>query len=204
MLKDGVFSAEELPAQYRLLEASSTRMQRLIESLLFAGQLQNQQIKLAFEPVNPASIVHTVTNELKPMAADYHRTLNLNITQELQPVAGNRLAMRHGLYNLLDVVIRSSQSEVIDILVHHQQAAVMVTIRDDSDRLPAKTLKSLIKRLGNTAQPIKQIPGSAGLGLYVASVLAGFMDGQLSLQTTHGKRIVSLSLPVSDQTSLFV
>lgn len=204
MLREGVFKAEELPAQFAQLEISSQRMQRLIESLLFAGQLQNQQLTLEMEPINPASVVHDIATELRPMALNYHRSLNLSITQELQPVATNREALNYGLYNLLDVVIRSSRSEVIDVLVHHQLDEVMVTIRDDSDRLPANVLKTILTRLGSSSQPIKQIPGSAGLGLYVASVLTDFMGGDLQMQTSHGKRVVSLSLPLSKQTSLAV
>jgi K+-sensing histidine kinase KdpD len=179
-------------------------MQRLIESLLFAGQLQNNQMQLIMEPLNPASIVHSVANELKPIATNYHLNLNLNITQELQPVSSNRQALNHSLYNLLDVVIRSSHSEVIDVLVHHQIDDVMVTIRDDGERLPLNALNTVIKRLGRTSQPIKQIPGSAGLGLYVASVLSDSIGSNLQMQTSHGKRIISMSLPLSKQMSLSI
>jgi signal transduction histidine kinase len=42
------------------LEMSSRRMLHIIDSLLFAGQIETKQTMLKLEPTNVASVVHTV------------------------------------------------------------------------------------------------------------------------------------------------
>lgn len=201
MLRDGTIKPDETETQYENLAVSTERMQYLIESILLASKIESNQVELELNSINPSSVVHEVLTELKPLAKSYKVKLNVHFSQSLNLISTNNQALKYGLINLMDVAIRSTRSKQIDVLVHNQNDQVMVTIRDDSDKLPANTLNSLLRRIGKSAQPLKQLPINASLGLYIASILAGHTNSDIHFHSERGKRHISLNLPTSKQLS---
>ncbi len=202
LLVEGEFSGSEASEQYRHLDLISRRMIQIIDSILYAGQVETNQMILHLEPTNISSVVYQVSQELKAIAAKYRKSLNLTVTSELLPAAVDRVALRHSLYGLIDLLIRSSDSSVIELLIHHQSDSVMVTLRDDGPGFSMKQVKLAFIRLGKSMQPIKQLPDSSGLALFVAYSLANAMNGELQVKQISEHRIVSLKLPLSKQMEL--
>lgn len=202
MLADGDFTEDERIEQYRQLEFNSRRMLRIIDSVLYAGQIETNQMMLNLQPTNVASVVHAVTQDLRQLARKYGKRLNLRITQELAPAAVDPIALRHSIYGLIDMLIRSSDSETIDLLIHHQASSVMITLRDEGPAFSMKQIKNAFKRLGKSAQPMKQIPNTTGMAFYVAFSLARAMNGDLFIKQAGDSRILSIKLPLSTQMEL--
>jgi K+-sensing histidine kinase KdpD len=202
LLKDEDFSVEERNEQYEQLELSSRRMLQIIDSVLFAGQIETQQTSLNLEPTNVAAIVHSVIVECRELAFRYNKEVSLRISQEVAPAAVDPTALRHSLYGLLDMLIRSAESDRVTILVHHQSDSIMITMRDNGPAISMKQIQSAFRHLGKAARPVKQLPSTTGMAFYVAYSLSRAMGGDLSITQSGEQRRLSIKMPLSQQLEL--
>lgn len=202
LLKDGDFSEDARLAQYAQLEMSSRRMIQIIDSVLFAGQVETHQTSLNLEPTNVASVVHTVMNDCRELAIKYDKQMTMRITQELSPAAVDPTALRYSLFGLIDMLIRSSESTEILLLIHHQADSVMITLKDNGPAISLKQIQSAFKRLGKATRPVKQLPNTTGMAFYVAFSLSRAMGGDLAINQSGEERRLSLKLPLSQQLEL--
>ncbi len=202
MLADGDYEEHERVEQYEQLELSSRHMLHIIDSVLFAGQVDTRQTMLRLEPTNVASVVHSVVQECRELAKKYEKRLTMRITQELSPAAVDPVALRHSLFGLIDMLVRSTESDYVEVLIHHQTDSVMITLRDNGPPISIKQIQSAFKRLGKATRPVKQLPNTTGMAFYVAFSLSRAMGGDLTIKRTGGERRLSLSLPLSQQMEL--
>lgn len=202
LLADGDFDEEEKLEQYKHLELNTRRMLNLIDSVLFAGQVETNQTQLKLEPTNVASVLHVVVLELRQIAKRYDKTISLKITSELSPAAVDPLALHYALYGLLDMLIRSSASREIDILIHHQTDSIMVTMKDIGPAFSVNQVMAAFGRFGRASQPFKKLPNTTGMALFVALSLARAMQGSLGFKQVGESRMLSLRVPLSQQMQL--
>lgn len=202
LLRDGEYSLEELEGQYEQLEMSSRRMLQIIDSVLFAGQIETRQTMLNLKPTNVASVAHSVLVECRELAIKYDKCVELRITQALAPAAIDPVALHHSMYGLLDMLIRSAESSSVQVLVHHQANSVMITMRDDGPAISMQQIQTAFRRLGKATRPIKQLPSTTGMAFYVAHSLMKAMQGDLIVKQSGDERRLSLRMPLSQQLEL--
>ena len=201
MLSDNDMSEQELSNQYQQLEITSRRMIQLVDSILFAGQVETNQTQLNLTPTNVAAVAHKVVEELNGISKLYETKVNLRVTQALSPAAVDPVALRHTIFGILDVLIRTSKDE-IDILVHHQTDSVMITMRSPGPAFSLTAITDAIRRMGKAAQPIRQLPNTTGMAFFVAHSLTAAMSGKFFVTHSSGKRNIAIKLPLSAQLEL--
>lgn len=202
MLADGDIPSEGRVEHYKQMEESSRRMLHIVDSVLFAGQVATNQLMLNLEPTNVASVTTTVIANLKQLAAAYNKTLKLQVSAQLSPAAVDRAALNYSLYGLVEMLIRSSDSKVIEILIHNQTDSVMITLRDQGPAFSNMQLSRVLSRIGKARQPVKQLPSTNGMALFVALSLTKAMQGDITMKQQASKRLLSLKLPLSQQLEL--
>lgn len=202
MLVAGQFDQDEIAEQnYRLL-INSLQAIDMIDGILLAGRVQTAQTTLDLTVVSASSVAHEVVDDLAPLAARYDRTLRLSVSGNLPPASGNYEAFKSSVTTMLSSLIRSSRSEVIEVLVHNRLGNIMVTLRDEGHVMTNQTVKTILSSLGKSAQPAKSLPSSAGLAVYVCTTLLDAMGGKLDARTIDSKRSITLALAKSEQLSL--
>ncbi len=202
MLQSDDFSEVEVSEHHKRIELSSDRMLRILDGLLLASKVDQDQISLELEPANVGSIVLDVTDDMSSIGLRLGRTLRVVQTGRLQPAVINRAALRSSLFSMIDTVLHTSESEVIDILVHHQVDRIMVTMRDDGELISSQIINRTLSRLGRSSQPINELPGVSGMSVYITHVLSEAMEGDFKISFSGGKRVVSLAYPQSQQLEL--
>jgi len=111
-------------------------------------------------------------------------------------------ALKYSLHGLLDMLVRSSESEQVEILVHNQGPNVAITLRDVGPAISLKQIQQAFKWLGRASAPLKQMPSSTGMAFYVAYSLLHAMGGDLVLKRSGEERRLSLTVPLSQQLEL--
>lgn len=203
LLRTEKLSEETLDEQYIRLELSSNHMLQLVDSLLLAGRVDSLQTQLELEPINLSSITQSTLQTLQPLAIRYGRSIHITHKgRSLAPVSANREAVEHSLYCVLDTIIRSSQSEVVEIVMQQKANQVDLSIRDDGYKISKRALEAGLASLGKRTQFMKQMPATAGLSLYVANVLTRAQLAQFRVQNHKNKRVVSFSFIRSQQLQL--
>ncbi len=202
MLVNGQFDGDEISEQNARLLINSLQAVDMIDGILLAGRIQTNQTALDLTAVNVSSVAREAHAELNGLAARYDRTLRLQTTDSLAPASANYEALKTSLNSMLSSLIRSSKSEVIEILVHNRLDRVMITLRDEGQVFSNQTVKSVLNNLGRSVQPAKSLPSSSGLGVYISSVLMEAMNGKFDAYTIGNKRSITFSLQKSEQLTL--
>lgn len=202
-LSSGAYTDIETKEQLTRLEISSQHMLQLIDSLLLAGKIESNQLQLALEPINLTSITHSVTMRLTPLAARYGRSLYVGQKgKSIAPAAAHRESFEQALYAVLDTVVRSSQSEVIELRMQQKQDIISLSICDDSHKIPKGAIEHALASLGRRSQLLKQLPGSSGLSLYIADIVARAQAGSFNVQYHRNKRVITFTFNASQQLHL--
>jgi two-component system, OmpR family, sensor kinase len=173
------------------------RLQKLSVDLLDLSRLDAGSVDLQTEPVDLSELARLVIEEFMPALAEHGTELEVDV-----PASGVRARCDRGrvaqiMRILLDNAIRHTP-EGTQVLVradrHDGTAALTVTDYGPgmADAVQAKAFDRFYT--GDAAR-------GAGLGLAIASELAGRMGGRLSLVSRPGNTTFMLELPLSRETS---
>lgn len=202
MLVNDQFDKAEINEQNARMLMNSLQAVDMIDGILLAGRIQTAQTSLDLTAINVSSVARETYADMNALAARYDRTLRLQATDSLAPASANREALKTSLNVMLASLIRSSKSEVIEILVHNRLGNVMITLRDEGQVFSNQTVKSVLNNLGRSAQPAKSMPSSSGLGVYISTILMEAMNGKFDAYTSGNKRSITFTLQKSEQLTL--
>lgn len=188
--------------QHQALEHGSRRMMWQVDGMLLASLVQKNRLQLNLQSTSVPAVAHAVSLELRPYAKLYAKEVSLSVSSAIKPAAADREALAHSIHSLLDLSIRTSQSDSISIFVHHQVNAVRLSIRDQGPSLTDMRLDPVIPRTGVALQTHKHVPGTSGTPLVIASTLARAMGGTICYRQTAGQRVIGLNIPISSQLEL--
>jgi K+-sensing histidine kinase KdpD len=202
MLSRNQFDESEVAEQNLRMLINSVQALDMIDGILLAGRVQTEQTSLDLTAINASSVARAVILELDGLAARYDRTIRLQVSDNLSLASADSGALRTSLAAMLASLIRSSTSEVIEVLVHNRMNWVMITLRDEGQAITNQTVKSILNNLGRSVQPAKALPATSGLGVYISSVLLEAMNGKFDAYTSENKRAITYSLQKTEQLSL--
>lgn len=185
MLSDDTLALTEAEkAQYlQRLKLVSDRTLRLVQQLTLSYRLEDKQTPFSFavEPVNAREVCESALHELTPYAREYNQQLQLRATNCPHMVVANREILRDIVINLVDNAIRhNAPGAAVDVRPQCRQGRVRVHVHDNGSNMPRTELSRLRTTLG-TPQPLSNMAGSSGLGLYIVNQLAAAMGGALGL-----------------------
>jgi len=185
------------------IEQSAGRLLTLIDSLI--GSTQADQRQLMLEPVQAEQVIYQALEDIAPYAQELGFNFNVRLSRHLPSILSHRLALRRVLFNLLDNAIKYTQdnSRDIDIRARRDRDKVRITVRDYGVGVRRSDLEQIWRLFGRAAEPATTVPGSSGLGLYIASSLSRNLSAELDLKTLSRGTSFFLRLPVASQLSLF-
>jgi signal transduction histidine kinase len=108
-LDRGIVSDEDRRRQYyAALAHETTRLNRLVESLLNFGSMEAGAFEYRFEPVDLAVLVGDVVAEFRKEFASSGHRVELRADDGLPPLRVDREALSRALWNLLDNAVKYS------------------------------------------------------------------------------------------------
>lgn len=192
----------EVVKQLRRIEQSAGRLLNLVDSLI--GSAQAKQQELVLEPLHAERVIGQTLEDIEPYAHELGFEINLKLSRKLPPILSHRLALKRVLFNLLDNAVKySGDRKQIDIKARRDQGHVRITIRDYGIGIRQEDVKTIWKLFGRAVEPTTAIPGSSGLGLYIAASLSQSLSAKLDLKSYSMGTSFFLRLPVANQLSLF-
>lgn len=191
----------------RLLEQvvlSSERALRLTGDLTRSARLQDALFNL--EPINPVAMCQEVANELRPLFAAHDRSISVKSRRHPLLLVANRDLLRRIVMNFTDNALHySEEGTAVELQVQALQRGkiIRVGVRDYGPALSSDMWRTLQKKLQSTSpQPIHARPQSSGLGLYIASLFADSMNGQIGATRHRDGATFYVDLQASEQLSL--
>ena len=156
------------------------------------------------EPVAVREVCDVVTRELSYLFSYNKRELFIKYSNHKRLVTANRDLLYSVVYNfLLNAMHYSGEGTRAELLVKDFRDKVKITVRDFGPALPMDVWREMKRGWIKKPTSIAMRPGSSGLGLYIASRFARYMNAKVGAVRHRDGTSFFVELPISKQASLF-
>lgn len=184
------------------MQFTAKRSLQLIESLTQSFNVA--QMDLDLEPVNVSHVCEDVLGDVTPLARSLSQTVDLTLPRRSPLALAHHSVLRSIIANLCDNALKHNPPEShVAIAISQPNQNIRVAVRDSGPVIRASDFKRIKQKLGKELHPLSGRVGSSGLGLYIASQLAGAMGGRLDVMRHRGSGMTfSVQLQPSYQLTL--
>jgi PAS domain S-box-containing protein len=185
-----------------LIVDESERLNRIVNEILLANQLDAGRLDLMEEPFDPGDLVERVVD-----AAREHRPpgirLSIEVSDEVPAVAADRDRVRQVLVNLVENAIKySPDGGLVEVGVQETEGTVCFHVKDEGLGIPADEQARIFEKFYRLDPEMTRGIGGTGLGLYICSELLERMDGRIWVESKEGAgSTFSFELPAADQVA---
>ena len=185
-----------------LIVDESERLNRIVNEILLANQLDAGRLDLLEEPFDPGDLVERVVD-----AAREHRPpgirLAIEVAEEIPAVAADRDRVRQVLVNLVENAIKySPDGGLVEVGVEETEGTVCFHVKDEGLGIPADEQARIFEKFYRLDPEMTRGIGGTGLGLYICSELLERMDGRIWVESKAGAgSTFSFQLPAADQVA---
>ena len=173
---------------YTALRHETTRLHRLVESLLNFGRLEAGAFEYRFEPVDLAALVGDVVDEFrKEFAASGHR-FEFRADRGLPPLRVDREALGRALWNLLDNAVKYSPGRpAIWVDLAREGKRVALRVRDQGPGIPVEEQKEIFNKfVRGSAARASSVKGT-GIGLAMVRHTIRAHGGEVRVESRPGE-----------------
>jgi signal transduction histidine kinase/CheY-like chemotaxis protein len=189
---DGGLGPEQL-YQVELIGNSTGTLLTLVNDLLDVAKAESGQLAIEPAMISLPALLATLRGLVRPMAEG--KPVNVVVTDDGAPatILTDEMALTAILRNLLSNAIKYTDSGEVRLSVSTLPDRVEIQVADTGVGIPAGQLERVFEEF-------YQVPGArrggTGLGLPYARLLAGLLDGELTLSSEIGRGTTAvLSLP---------
>ncbi len=190
------------PEEYRevigsMLEESS-RLTRLVDSLLFLSRAESGKQKLQREEFDLVQLAQEAVGVMTVLAEEKQQRIEIGVG-DIVTVRADRGLIGQAIYNLLDNAIKfSPNGGTISVEVGHKTAnAVFLNVSDNGRGIPDADREKIFERFYRSETNNPHV-GGAGLGLAIARWAVEANDGSIELCDGVGTGATfQITLPLS-------
>ena len=201
MLAKGRVPTDDLRQQsYDILSHESERLQRLVESLLDFGRIEEGAFKYRFEPLDAAFLVDDVVAGFRETAAAQGFQVELQKTDTPAPIRADRDALGLALRNLLDNAVKySPECRTIWVETVLADRRLAIRVRDRGIGIPTSEQRTIFdKFVRGSVSRDAGIKGT-GIGLTLARHIVDAHHGDIRVESAPGQgSTFTILLPLED------
>jgi signal transduction histidine kinase len=182
---------------YRVLVAETTRLQRLVETLLNFGRMEAGKERYERQELELGDIVCATVRDLRAQPAYASRRIDVRGPTTGCAIVGDEAALSLALRNLLDNALKYSPAAG-SVRVGWRRAGdhAVVAVADEGPGIPAAERAAIFQKFVRGRSAISsRVPGS-GVGLSMAQRIAVAHGGSIAVESEPGRgSTFSLRLP---------
>jgi PAS domain S-box-containing protein len=203
MLRDG--SLDDATAQKALesVDRNVRSQAQLIEDLLDISKIVSGKMHLEVRPVEPASVINSAVEAVKPAAQAKGVGLQLIIDPSVGPVAGDYERLQQVVWNLLSNAVKFTPSGG-RVLVRTERvgSTAQLTVTDNGRGIKPDFLPYVFDRFRQADSSITRAFGGMGVGLAIVKSIVEMHGGTVEASSEGEGRGASftVSLPLASET----
>jgi len=178
-----------------LMQAEAGRMRRLIADLLSLSKVEARERIRPTQTVDIAALVRRVAAALERQAERERKSLHIEISPEVRPIAGDEDELTQVLDNLIENALKygAPDTEVTVTLGLRESApgiigkAIAIEVRDRGDGIAPEFLPRLTERFYRVDAGRSRDKGGTGLGLAIVKHIVRRHRGRLAIESTPGE-----------------
>ena len=186
-----------------LIVDESERLNRIVNEILLANQLDAGRLDLVDEPFVAGDLIQRVVESAREHGPPGIR-FETTVSDSTLPVAADRDRVRQVLVNLVENAIKySPDGGLVQVGVQGAEGVVCFHVRDEGLGIPADEQARIFEKFYRLDPEMTRGIGGTGLGLYICSELLERMDGRIWVESQEGKgSTFSFELPAAEATAV--
>lgn len=167
---------------------NSDRLMRLISDILDLKKIEAGKFKLSLQKLPPSTVIDTVIDALKPLAAEKRITLVKEVNTK-QSLLFDPDRVVQILSNLTTNAIKFSPTgESIVIRVEKPSPdSTRFSVIDNGSGIPQDEMSKLFGRFQQIDSSDKRAKGGTGLGLFISKSLVELHGGHIGVDSAPGQ-----------------
>lgn len=171
---------------------SIQQLSHIISDLTNLAQVENEQLDVQVEPLNPIALLHDFQSDYTAQAKEKGLELKTEIDPHLNSAAilTSRYVVREIVSIFLTNAIKFTEKGSVTIRVMNpedESAGVTFAVTDTGIGISHSDQKKIFKKFFQSEDYSTRIHGGTGLGLYIAQRLARRITGKLWFETKLGE-----------------
>jgi signal transduction histidine kinase len=204
-LIDGDATAEEFTEYWNVLKSELSRERLLVEDLLSAGRLENNQFPVHFRFIDVTEILKITIRQLELLAKERNIRIGLQVSDDQDVTShfinGDENGLTQVFVNLVGNAIKFSPAGgQVNIGLRSLNSGLAVTIQDSGIGIPSEDIPLLFNRFFRGSNAIEnEIPGT-GIGLFIVRSILEKHKGSIKVHSElgHGSQF-DIWLPLNHQ-----
>lgn len=199
IIGNGLANASDIPKFADRIHKEAARLLTLIEDIIKLSQLDEDELRAEFVPVELSELCQNVLQELSQKAEKAGVTLQFSGGE--QTVSGFEPSLYEMIYNLCDNAIAYNKpgGSVNVSLEKTPENKIRLTVRDTGIGIAEEHLGRVFERFYRVDKSHSKETGGTGLGLSIVKHAALMHDAELSIESTPqvGTTVQILFKPLS-------
>ena len=201
LAEDGELPAELQTRFGQSIHAEARRMLRIVEDLMSLSRIEADRFVAPSERVNVAEIVRLACENVRHLAESRGCRIETGIEDGLPDVHGDFAQLLQLADNLVANAVRygcSARSPEVTVSARRDETAVLLSVRDQGDGIPAIHIPRLTERFYRVDDARSRDSGGTGLGLAIVKHIVERHRGTLTILSKPGEGTeVQVRLPLS-------
>jgi signal transduction histidine kinase len=172
---------------YQALQRESTRLRRLVESILDFRRMEVDAHEYQLEGLDASALIRAVAEEFAQEVRDRGTTVEIQVEESLSRVRADREALRRAIRNLLDNAVKySPDCTTIEIQASCTDDRVAIRVRDHGMGIASKEQEQIFKKFYRASGAKAAGIRGTGLGLAMVQHIVTAHQGQLQVESRPG------------------
>ena len=183
-----------------IIKEENQRMNRQVETILKASQLEKQEVDLMLKPVHAHEVIKEVADNFTLQLEEKNGKAELMLNADNDWIDADEVHFPNLINNLIDNAVKYSKENVppfVKITTQSNDKELMIRIEDNGIGMSKETLKKIFEKFyrAHTGN-IHNVKGF-GLGLSYVKTMVEAHGGEIKADSTLGKgSIFSLQIPL--------
>jgi PAS domain S-box-containing protein len=168
-----------------MIESEATRLARIVDQILLAGQLDAGAVELEVTECDPSEIAAGVIESAQVHVPE---TISLSLDVDGAPkISCDENKLRQVLVNLVDNAVKYSPGGGhVELRVRNGDGSCVIDVVDQGLGIPPAERERIFEKFYRLDPQQTHGVGGSGLGLYICRELVERMDGRLSVESEPG------------------
>ena len=180
MLRSGTVGADEIPRAIETIERNARHQTRIVSDILDVSRIIRGRFHLEIARCDPAAIIDTVMNSLRPAA----RAKRLTLRSALAPVAeilADPGRLEQIVWNLVSNAIKfTPKGGTVDVELKDLESHLQLVVQDSGQGIPLEFLPHVFDRFTQADSSSTRVQGGLGLGLAIVRHLVELHGGTIT------------------------
>jgi signal transduction histidine kinase len=185
--RDDVMLSEDDRSQFlEMIESEATRLARIVDQILLAGQLDADAVEL---DETECDLEEVASGVIESAAVHLPESISLDLTVDgAAPIRCDENKLRQVLVNLVDNAVKySPQGGRVELRVRNVNGSCQIEVADEGLGIPPDEHERIFEKFYRLDPQQTQGVGGSGLGLYICRELVERMNGRLHVESEPGK-----------------